>query len=260
MPPDEFSTCVRIRLGAFLTDEPVICERCGASIVERTAAHGLCCALPEGTRGHYSARDAVLPLVHLADPSASTEVPDLIPDAPTLRPADIYSTSALPGGRAALDIGICSPDAAGAGADCCATMWSRKRGHYSDHLDSMDQLGLRYVPLVLSCYGRVHPDSAVALDRIAASAARRLGVRDHAPILRRARCALGVAVWRRAAAMARACLPKLSAESLQLLFGEADEDEDAVGAGRPPQDNAEERGRGQDAAQAARGNGAGPPR
>ena len=129
VPPEEFATCVRVRLGAFLTDEPSICARCGVCIADRTAAHGLCCAAPEATRGHYSARDSLLNFVHLADPSATTEVPELIPDAPALRPADIYSSSALPGGQAALDIGICSPDAAGAG--------ERKVEHYAEHLDGI---------------------------------------------------------------------------------------------------------------------------
>ena len=182
----------------------MLCEHCGRSIVERTAAHALCCAAPEGTKGHYGARDALLPLVHLADPSATLEEPELVPDAPTLRPADIYSESALPGGQAALDIGICSPDASGAGVDCCATMWERKRAHYADHLEDMSRRGLQYVPIVVSCYGRLHPDSAAAVERIAIRAARRVGVSDHRPILRRASAALGVAIWRRAAAMARA--------------------------------------------------------
>ena len=124
-------------------------------------------AAPEGTKGHYDVRNAVLPLVHLADPSAVTEVTALIPDAPALRPADIYTESALPGGQAALDVGICSPDASGAGDDCCAAMWEKKRRHYGDHLEDMARRGLRYVPLVFSCYGRVHADSDTELERIA---------------------------------------------------------------------------------------------
>ena len=107
-----------------------MCPRCGEDIVERTGAHGLRCAAPEATRGHYGVRDSVLALVHIADASASIEVPELIASAPGLRPADIFTTAALPGGQAALDIGICSPDATGAGTDCCETMWQRKTWHY----------------------------------------------------------------------------------------------------------------------------------
>ena len=77
----------------------------------------------------------------------------------------------------------------------------------------------------MSCYGRLHPESANVLERIAGQAARRLGVRDQRPLLRRARAALGVALCCRAAAMARACLPKLSQESVALLLGARDEEE-----------------------------------
>jgi len=225
VPPDEFATCVRVRLGAFLTEEPAICTRCGECIADRTASHALCCALPEATKGHYAVRDSLLHLVHLADPSASTEVPELISDAPALRPADIYSTAALPGGQAALDVGVCSPDAANAGDDCCAAMWERKRHHYAAHLEGMQRIGLRYVPIVFSCYGRLHPDPAVEVERIAQQAARRMGVGDHRALLRRAHLGMSVAVWRRAAAMARSCLPTLSKESLAVLFGEVEADE-----------------------------------
>ena len=179
----------------------------------------MCCARSESTRGHYAVRDAVLPLVHLADPHVTLETPELIPNAPGLRPADLFSDSALPGGSAALDIGICSPDASGAGSDCCASMFARKREHYANHLDDMARRGLQYMPLVFSCYGRVHADSEVALEHIAKQASRRLGVVGHRPLLRRARAGIAVAIWCRAAAMARACLPKLPKECLQVTFG-----------------------------------------
>ena len=49
-----------------------------------------------------------------------------------------------------------------------------------------------------------------------------MGVADHGAMLRRAKLGMSVAIWRRAAAMVRSCLPRLSRESLSLLFGEAD--------------------------------------
>ena len=180
----------------------------------------VCCANPEGTHGHYMVRDAILPLLHLADPTASTETPELLSNAPGLRPADLYSVSALPGGPAALDVGVCSPDACGAGIDCCETTFERKRRHYRDHADDMERTGLQYLPLVFSCYGRVHADCAAALEHIARQAARRIGVTNHRPLLRRAHAGISVALMKRAASMARACLPKLSKESVQLAFGD----------------------------------------
>ena len=122
-------------------------------------------------------------------------------------------------------MGVCSPDASGAGNDCCESMWRRKRDHYSDFADEMRAAGVAYVPLVVSCYGRWHADSVVVLERIAMQACRRLGIGDHRPLLRRAHSALGVALWRRAVAMARACLPSHSAEELCILFGDGEADE-----------------------------------
>ena len=66
-------------------------------------------------------------------------------------------------------------------------MWTAKRDKYALFAAEMREGGLCYVPLVFSCYGRAHPESAVALERIAAQAARRLGVRDRRGLLRRAR-------------------------------------------------------------------------
>ena len=167
IPADEFSMAVRIRIGAHLTEDPALCPRYGCSIVERTAAHALCCASPQGTHGHYEIRDSLLHLTHLADPNASTEVPEIIASAPALRPADIFTSAALPGGMAALDVGVCSPDASGAGADCCEAMWRSKRSHYADYAGEMQACGVTYAPLVISCYGRWHAESATFLDRIA---------------------------------------------------------------------------------------------
>ena len=82
VPAEKYATCVRLRLGAFLSAEPFLRERCGAAVVDRAGSHALCCAAPEGTRGRYAVRDALLPPVHLADPSAQTEVPELIPTNP----------------------------------------------------------------------------------------------------------------------------------------------------------------------------------
>ena len=68
---------LRVRLGAFLIDEPTLCQRCGREVLERTVAPALCCAAPEGTHGHYEVRDKVFSLVQFADPNVSTEVLEL---------------------------------------------------------------------------------------------------------------------------------------------------------------------------------------
>ena len=110
---------------------------CVHTIFERTASDALCCAAPEATRGHYEARGKLLNLVQPAGPGATTEVPELIPSRPALRPADICIAAALPGRRAALDIGACSPGATNAGVDCCESMWWRKKDRYSEHFEEV---------------------------------------------------------------------------------------------------------------------------
>ena len=102
VPRSDFQVAVRLRVGAVCTSPAAICARCGAAL-GATGSHALCCALPEATRGHYDVRDEVLRLGHLADPTAATEALGLIPTAPTLRPADILTSAALPGRLAALD-------------------------------------------------------------------------------------------------------------------------------------------------------------
>ena len=149
VPRHEFLTAVRLRLGAPSVDEPIVCSRC-SKILDRSCCHALLRATPEATRGHYDVRDAVLALAHLADPGAETESIGLIPTAPALRPADILTSAAIPGRLAALDIGVTSPDAAGAGEDCCDAMWQTKVGKYEDYASELNAQGIRYQPMVFS--------------------------------------------------------------------------------------------------------------
>ena len=67
------------------------------------------------------------------------ETVGLIPSAPTLRPADLLNSAAVPGRLAALDVGIISPDANNAGEDCCQSMFARKRHDYAKYLDELEQ-------------------------------------------------------------------------------------------------------------------------
>ena len=111
-------------------------------------------------------------------------------------------------------------DSARAGEDCCETMWHEKKKHYLKHAASMERVGLYSRPVVFSCYGRLHVAGETTVSTIAQKAARRMGVGDSRPLLRRAKAAIGVALWRRAVAMVRACLFELSEESLGILFGD----------------------------------------
>ena len=105
-------------------------------------------------------------------------------------------------------------------------MRKKKKDTYAEHLGELANEGIRYVPFVLSCYGRLHPEAAVTLERLALQAARKQGVSNYLALRRRAAATLSVAIQRRAVAMAKACLPKLSEEALQFLLGEAAEAQD----------------------------------
>ena len=154
---------------------------------------------------------------HFADCSAVTEIRQLFPDAPNLRPADIFTAAALPGRMTALDIGICCPDASNAGLDCCDTMYCSKVAKYSQFLNVQQEF--EYRPLVFSCYGRVHPEACSILKTIAKGAACRHGVIDFKSLLSRLYRNISVEIWRRAASMVYDCMPKLCDTDFDFLHG-----------------------------------------
>ena len=109
-----------------------------------------------------------------SDCSAVTEIRQLFPDAPNLRPVDIFTVAALPGRMTALDIGICCPDACNGGSDYCDSMYCAKVAKYMPHLNP--QREFEYRLLVFSCYGRVHPEACSILKTLVKGVARRHGV------------------------------------------------------------------------------------
>ena len=159
-------------------------------------------------------------LATLADPSALLEPLGVIPSNPNARPADILCTAALPGSTAALDIGIASPDAFGAGPDCCEALVRRELREQAAYQPELAAQGVRYIALAFSCYGRVHPEAASVIKRLATAAARRQGATSARTLECRTRCRLSVCIARRAGAMVRACVPDLPSEKAALLLGE----------------------------------------
>ena len=207
MRPDEYVAAVRLRLGAEVAREPVICARCGIATMDRCGAHALLCSRAQATIGHNRVRDVLLDFIHMADPAAEIEVGGLIPTAMQRRPADILSGAALAGALAAIDVGITSPDASGGGVDCCESMRRRKLADYEPHVEEFRQRGMVYTPMIWSAYGRPHSETEVLLRNIAKRAARRKGIADFENILRRAVARIGCAIWKRAARMVLQCLP-----------------------------------------------------
>ena len=107
----------------------------------------------------------------------------------------------------ALDIGIASPDAEHAGADCAVTMYANKTERYSAYAGILDAQNVAYQPLVWTAYGRPHPRTTAILRTLATRLARRRGCSDGEWRYRRLRAAVGVEIWRRAARKVMACWP-----------------------------------------------------
>ena len=115
---------------------------------------------------------------------------------------------ALPNRLAALDIGIKSPEAAGAGDDCVQAMMEEKLAKYANVLGELERSGVTYVPLTFSCFGRGHGTTSKIMHEAAVRAARFRGGRDHKQLLRRWVATVTTEVWRCAARMAHSCMPK----------------------------------------------------
>jgi len=205
--PDQFVEAVRLRLGAGGPEEPVPCRMCGA-VLDSAGSHALCCSLAEATRGHNAVRDQLLKTAKAADVNAEAEPQGLIPSFPTLRPADVLTSAATPGRQSALDVGICSPEAAAAGTDCVESMRLRKLGDYAAHLPALERQNIVYQPMTWSAFGRPHAAVTKALRNMARRAARRRGFERPEVLQRRAEAAITVEIWRRAAKMAFACWPR----------------------------------------------------
>ena len=185
---------------------PVPCRLC-SQVLDPSGSHGLCCSLADATKGHNAVRDLLHKAACAADPTAETEPLGLIPGHPTLRPADVFTSAAIPGRLSARDVGICSPDSSAAGADCTESMRLRKLNDYSDHLGSLERQNIEYRPMVWGTYGRPHPAALQALGHIARRTARRRGLLKADVVLRRAHAAITVEIWRRAARMVASCWP-----------------------------------------------------
>ena len=127
-----FVTAVRLRLGAPVLEEPMVCACCG-ELVDRDGRHCLRRAPGANTRSHNRVRDVLLGLACLSECAAATEPQGLVPSRPNLRPADVLTTAAF-GRLVALDVGVVCPDAGGTGGDACAAMHARKMDEYSEVL------------------------------------------------------------------------------------------------------------------------------
>ena len=217
LPPDLYSTAVRMRLGADLIDDDIVCAQCSHRVLDSQGYHALCCNTAEATIGHNRIKEVLHAGFVLSDPGANMEAAGLVSSNPGLRPADILTRSALPNTLTAVDVGVKSPEAAGSGEDCAQAMVEEKLRYYANVLPELEQAGIRYQPVTFSCYGRRHQITSRIMQQAAILAARSRGLSDHKPLLRRWHCTVSTEIWRRAANMARSCFPKASADAELLL-------------------------------------------
>ena len=219
MQNNEFVEAVRLRLGAAGPDEPLPCRLCGA-VLDGAGSHPLCCAPGEATRGHNAVKYILHDLARTADPAAELEPLGLIPSHPTLRPADVLTSAATPGRLSAVDVGVTSPEASGAGEDCTEAMRQRKLRYYGQHENELARTNVVYCPAIWSAYGRPHAAGTAIIRGLARRAARR---RWQIPAWRRqqqAEAAITLEIWRRAARMLLACWPRHGAEEEDEALGE----------------------------------------
>ncbi len=220
MNNEEYVSAVRLRLGCGGPEEPSVCGNCGEATIGRNGTHGLLCCKGESTRGHNAIRDELHSIATPIDRNAETEPEGLIASQPRLRPADVLTGAFHNGRLAAVDVGVISPSAAGAGHDCVVTMHERKCARMERYKRELEASGAEYHPFAVSCWGRLHPSASAMLLSAAKRIARRQGTNSERVTLRRFRARVAALVWRRAARMALRCLPRPS----------DDEDDDAHAA------------------------------
>lgn len=56
---------------------------------------------------------------------------------------------------------------------------------YNAYLEILESHGIRYQPLIFSCFGRLHPDSIIVFNNLVQAGVRRHGLSDGRSLLRR---------------------------------------------------------------------------
>ena len=218
LEPADFALAVRTMIGADVLVQPMLCGGCGTRLLDVQARHALCCMGSATTVGHNRIRDAIAMGLAASDPGTVVEPEGLVASRPRMRPADILSRAGLEQGLLALDIGVASPEAGGAGDDCIVAMARRKQAFYgSGVLSELQTQGITYTPLIVSCYGR---RSRVLSELLRAAALRAARIRDGVCgklALRRWNRAIACEVWRRTARMVRRCLPRFGEDFGRVL-------------------------------------------
>ena len=113
---------------------------------------------------------------------------------------------------AALDVGVASPAAGGAGDDAAEAMWRRKVNEREPVRGELEQAGICYKPFVFTCYGRPHAAASAAIRHISKLAGRRKGWAAKA-VERQFRANIATALARRLARMSISTWPTSEADA-----------------------------------------------
>ncbi len=190
--------------------ELALCGNCGAATLTCNGKRALLCDRGESVRGHNAIRDELHSMSASVDTAAETGPEGLIASRPHLRPADVLTGAFHNGHLAAVDVGVISPSAAGAGLDCVVTMAQRKLERMQPFADELEAFGIQYQPFAISCWGRMHPAALQMLGRLARRMARREGGSSHRAVLQRLVARITILVMRRAARMVLRWLPQIA--------------------------------------------------
>ena len=216
----DFVINIQKRMGNRVHDGDAACRLCGSHL-DPQLEHSETCSTAEATRGHYACVRALVDGLRLADPAITTEPRGLTTS--TSRPADIFTTAAVPGRGAALDVCVASPNAAAAMGDAAAAAFRRKLHRYRREISELAAANITFRPLVWTADGRPHPAVTRTLQFAAQIAVTRNGQQTSAAALvGRWKHEIQIAILRRRAAMTRAVLPRSSAKQLWLLSGQPD--------------------------------------
>ena len=216
---DDFLINLQKRVNARIITDDVKCAKCGLQL-DAQCWHCETCGSTARTRGHYATVRACVTGFAVGDPSTTTETPGLTRTA--MRPADILTTSALPGRSAALDVTIVSPEAGSAGTDALSSAYRAKLRKYEEVIPEMRREGVDFQPMVWTSDGVPHPSVIRILNFAAGIAVSKRAAKSKKAFMRHWMHQITIQILRRRAAMVRECLPKAEQVSAFDMPGRAE--------------------------------------
>ena len=217
LTPHDNITNVQKRLGTRAWTGFDQCQLCG-SFLDPQLEHRETCSTSEATRGHHACVHAVLGGLKLADPGITTRPRGLTETQS--RSADLFTTAAVPGRSAALDVCVASSNAAAARGDAAQAAFDRKLSFNMHEIPDLRNQGIHYRPFVWTADGRPHPAVTRTLQYAADIASSHNIQQMSAKSLQRSRKhEIEMALLRRRTAMTRPVLPNPSTRAECLLAG-----------------------------------------